>query len=738
MANYKIGVEFEADGSRAVSAISQVAQAMQNLQNQVGTSSQRMQSSFQQLSVSFGSIFKVLGTTFAVNSFAGFIKDTVDATAQLQQTKISFEVFTGSAETAKNMLSELKDIAIKSPMQFQDITKGTQTLLGYGLTAQQVIPIIKMLGDISGGNSDKFNRLALAFGQVNAAGRLMGQETRQMINAGFNPLQAIADKTGKSMAQLSQDMRNGKISVQDVADAFSFATSEGGRFYNMAEKQSQTLGGALNKLSESFFFIKADLGDFLSQVLNVQGGVQNLVNFLTNITAPLKDLIQTFALSKNVMDLLSFAFDTLKGSFVVGIKVFESLVSIIDSILGGIRAVFQWMLDKVPAIGNIFKGLFNDTIGRVSTLGKEYSKLQKSTEKTTKPVELPKTQFSTTPTGMVGDDKMTKAEKAKLDKLIAQSKSGYTELNNLFRTYQKTKLEIFDEEAKKELDKLREHHLNTTKVEQSQYKLRQDLASMELFRLSSIVNKNFTTEGLKKSLKEMVEMSGKAFEGLRATMDKSIANNPLAGFEMFIQRFSSLNTKFKVELEKLFYNEEFNKVVEYTSAVKAALTDFSVSIYSGFGEIIGGLVNGMGSFNSVITQIGTMFLGLMGDLLIQIGTSAIKLGISAEAIKTALASIGIAGGAPAILAGTLAVAAGYALKGLSQRAKTSNDNASVATKNNTNLSKMSTGASYQYGGASYSTQTVKLQIDLTGAITASPTGYNINKSLETVLRVTGR
>jgi tape measure domain-containing protein len=737
MANYKIGVEFEADGSKAVSAINQVAQAMQNLQNQVGSNTRQIQSSFQNLSVSFGSIFKVLGTTFAVNNIAGFIKDTVDATAQLQQTKISFEVFTGSAETAKNMLSELKDIAIKSPMQFQDITKGTQTLLGYGLTAEQVIPIVKMLGDISGGNTDKFNRLALAFGQVNGAGRLMGQETRQMINAGFNPLQAIADKTGKTMSELTKEMHDGKISVQDVADAFTYATSEGGRFYGMAEKQSQTLGGALNKLSESFFFIKSDLGDFLTGIFDIQGGVQGLVNYLTNLMAPLKDLVQTFSLSKNVMGILSFAFDTLKGSFVIGIKVFESLLSVIDSILGGIKTVFQWLADKIPALGNIFKGLFNDTIGRVTKLGQEYSKAQKAT--TTKKEEKKEVKFSTKPSS-ASSDEMTKAEKNKLDKLIEQSKSGYTELTNLFRSYTKSKLEIFDEEAKKELDNLKKYHLNTYKVEQSQYKLRQDLASLELFKLSSIVNKNISVEGLKKSLRNMVDVADKGFAELRGVIDRSIANNPLNGMEAFMEKFASLDTAFTYIVNKITSNDKVSRITEYANSIKSALTDFSVGIYSGFGEIIGGLVGGMMSFQDVINQIGNMFLNLMGDLLIQIGTSAIKMGISADAIREALLAIGIAGGAPAIIAGGLAVAAGYALKGLSQKAKSTSEGSASALSGKTtgNTSGMKSGASYQYGGASYSTQSIRLAIDLTGAITASPTGYNINKSLETVLRVTGR
>lgn len=99
---------------------------------------------------------------------------------------------------------------------------------------------MKQLGDISLGNSDRFQRLSLAFAQVSAAGKLTGQDLLQMVNAGFNPLQEISKKTGQSISDLKDQMADGAISTKMVEEAMKSATEEGGRFAGGMEKASKT------------------------------------------------------------------------------------------------------------------------------------------------------------------------------------------------------------------------------------------------------------------------------------------------------------------------------------------------------------------------------------------------------------------------------------------------------------------------------------------------------------------
>src|SRR5690606_25401177 len=94
----------------------------------------------------------------------------------------------------------------------------------------------KAIGDIAMGDANKMNSLTLAYSQMTSTGKLMGQDLLQMINAGFNPLNEISKKTGKSIGDLKKEMEQGKISANMVEKAFIGATSEGGQFYMMAEK----------------------------------------------------------------------------------------------------------------------------------------------------------------------------------------------------------------------------------------------------------------------------------------------------------------------------------------------------------------------------------------------------------------------------------------------------------------------------------------------------------------------
>ena len=121
----------------------------------------------------------------------------VKIAAEAEQAGITFEVMLGSAEKARAMLATLKQYADVTPFTQTDLRQASQVLLQYGVDAESIIPLVKMLGDTSAGNAEKLQLQALALAQVSAMGRLQGQELRQLVNAGFNPLVEIGRKTGE-------------------------------------------------------------------------------------------------------------------------------------------------------------------------------------------------------------------------------------------------------------------------------------------------------------------------------------------------------------------------------------------------------------------------------------------------------------------------------------------------------------------------------------------------------------
>ena len=215
-----------------------------------------------------------LGTKYAIQLAAG-----------VEVAQVAFEVLTGSAEKASKMIAEMKALDARSPLSFIDIQQAGKTLLGYGVTAENVMGSLEKLGDISMGNADKFNSLSLAFGQVKAAGRLMGQENLQMINAGFAPLATIADDLAKKFGGLSEDymprlkkqMEEGKISFKMFEDAIASATSGTGRFANMNERISKTTSGAYAKMISDVQKLGVEAGNVLLPAASLAANIGGLV-----------------------------------------------------------------------------------------------------------------------------------------------------------------------------------------------------------------------------------------------------------------------------------------------------------------------------------------------------------------------------------------------------------------------------------------------------------------------------
>lgn len=203
----------------------------------------------------------------ALGAGLAFIKDASGKAAGMESLTMQFEVLTGSAEKAKSLIKQFRDEAVKSPLNVQDYAQAARTFMGYGMTAEKTLPMLKMLGDISLGNSQRFALLSYAMAQVSSNATLNGEDLRQLISQGFNPLAVISQKTGKSMADLRKEMENHGITYSMVEDAMKQVTSQGGRFFGAIEKGSATTEGKIAKLGDSILGLKVAFGTGFNQGL---------------------------------------------------------------------------------------------------------------------------------------------------------------------------------------------------------------------------------------------------------------------------------------------------------------------------------------------------------------------------------------------------------------------------------------------------------------------------------------
>jgi tape measure domain-containing protein len=174
------------------------------------------------------------------------VAKSIKLATEVEDATVAFEVLTGSVNDGKLLFQQIREFSEKSPITFSGAAQATRTMMSFGVAAQDIQQNLQMLSDVTGGNNDRFKMLSLAFAQSSAAGRLMGQDLLQMINAGFNPLQQISKTTGESLVALKKRMEDGAISAQEVRQAFIDATSEGGMFHGMTERLAGTMGGKLN------------------------------------------------------------------------------------------------------------------------------------------------------------------------------------------------------------------------------------------------------------------------------------------------------------------------------------------------------------------------------------------------------------------------------------------------------------------------------------------------------------
>lgn len=231
----------------------------------------------------------LVASTFAVSGARDFISNMVSVRQSIEQSEAALTSFLGSKEKADQMMESFKEMAATTPIDLETLSSSTQTMLGFGVSAETAGKMMQVLGDISGGNTQKFQSLSLAFSQMSSAGRLMGQDLLQMINAGFNPLSEISRKTGKSIGDLKEEMEKGAISSQQVTEAFISATEEGGRFHGMLKAQSQGLAGSFAKLKGAMNGMYNELGK------ESEGAIKGAVDLAASLARNYQDVALALA-----------------------------------------------------------------------------------------------------------------------------------------------------------------------------------------------------------------------------------------------------------------------------------------------------------------------------------------------------------------------------------------------------------------------------------------------------------
>lgn len=308
----------------------------------------------------------------------------IDFNAQMEQYQASFKVLLGNGKAAAKHIAELKKMAAKTPFEMGDLASASKTLLAFGDDADKVQGHLKMLGDISLGNKESFSSLSLAFGQVKAQGRLMGQDLMQMTNVGFNPLKVISEETGESISSLRDKMAKGQITFEDVAHAMEVATSKGGQFYGGLEEQSKTFTGQMSTLKDNVHELLKELTKPIFEKLKsdilpaIMSGVDWMMGHLPLVEAAIGAIgtaltvgfaINKFSAIKGAIKAVGLAIKTFIvgnpfllmaaaiAAVVAGLVIFVKSGGDINKLGDNIAKFAENLAQKVPIIAEKFSAL---------------------------------------------------------------------------------------------------------------------------------------------------------------------------------------------------------------------------------------------------------------------------------------------------------------------------------------------------------------------------------------------
>ncbi len=224
---------------------------------------------------------------------------TVDAAGRFEQYRIQLNTLFKSAEVGKKVFEDLKKTATETPFSFSELTELTARLAAYGIKDFEIIPTITTLGNIAAGvGREKLPQLVLAFGQVRAAGRLMGTELRQFNEAGV-PLAELLTTTkelpklfGKTQGEIRALVTAGKIGFTDVQKALEGAAGAGGQFFDLMKRQSTTTLGAFSNFGDAVEQLQAAIG------ANTNGIIKDLTLIATDAVNAFRGLVEGDAVQK--------------------------------------------------------------------------------------------------------------------------------------------------------------------------------------------------------------------------------------------------------------------------------------------------------------------------------------------------------------------------------------------------------------------------------------------------------
>lgn len=274
------------DNDEAIRKFRELQKTAKTVTSSVITDADRMDAAMQRFMATLGKIG--VGV-----SLAGLVKQIAQTRGEFQQLEVAFTTLLQSKEKADALMSQMVDLAAKTPFDLQGVASGARQLLAYGFAAEDITNTLTRLGNVAAGLGLSLQDLTWLYGTTAVQGRLYTRDVMQFQSRGIDLAGELATQLGKTRAEINQMVTDGKIGFPEVQKAIESMTNEGGKFYNLMQEQSKTITGLISNLGDAIDTMFNEIGK--SQEGVIAGVLQGTISLVENYQKVLNILVPIVA-----------------------------------------------------------------------------------------------------------------------------------------------------------------------------------------------------------------------------------------------------------------------------------------------------------------------------------------------------------------------------------------------------------------------------------------------------------
>lgn len=333
---------------RSSQTIAAVESKVESLREKVESVSDRMKS--------FGEGMQGIGTKMSAAislPIIGIGAAALKAAADQEQLQIAFTTMLGSGEKAQKMLDDLARFSAETPFEMPQVQAAAKQLLAFGVSAEDIEPTLRQLGDVAAGVGAPIGDLAYLFGTASASGRLMTADINQFATRGIPIIDALAQVLGVSTSKIRDMAAEGVITADHMKQAFAVMTADGSKFGGMMAAQSASLLGMWSTLKDNLTITLQQVGTEIIKALDLNTVVAGALEKVGELRVKLVEFIQVNPeLTK--MGLLFAGIATAIGPLLVGLGFIVTQVSALGPVIAALTGPIGLVVLGVAALATAF------------------------------------------------------------------------------------------------------------------------------------------------------------------------------------------------------------------------------------------------------------------------------------------------------------------------------------------------------------------------------------------------